>query len=180
MHPKLDHWIVYTLVDPRTGQARYVGATSYMLRARLARHLYDARTRQESCGRLLWLRELLAAGLRPEIAELERADSEKGAHEVEEFFVRYLRAIGADLVNETHGGPGSNGRPVSDDTRRAIGSKTSVALSGRTNRPHSEVTIEKIRAAAQRRPKPPPKTEAHRQKLREAWVRRRARMTEVV
>jgi hypothetical protein len=155
---KLDHWVVYGLFDPRDGQVRYVGVTSYALHHRLSRHLHEVRVRKVCARKADWIGGLVAAGLRPEIAALEVVDSAEGAHECEQFFVCYLRAIGAALLNDGDGGIGSTGRRLSRSARVAIGLKAAARQAGR---------------------KRAPLTEEHRQKLRDAWARRRARATEV-
>jgi hypothetical protein len=64
--------------------------------------------REGSTHKANWLRQLLAAGLKPEVEVLET------------HFIAYFRSIGCRLTNLTDGGDGLLGRKVSAETRRRI------------------------------------------------------------
>jgi hypothetical protein len=61
---------VYGLVDPRTNQVRYVGASIDPWRRR-SEHLSEARSASQS-AKALWLRDLLATGGQPQVLILGR------------------------------------------------------------------------------------------------------------
>lgn len=149
MTKKLDYWIVYVLTDPRDGSARYVGMTSRALHYRLSSHIIGARSGSVCKKKAAWHAELSGLGLRPEITELERFSTAAEAAEGESFFIRYLRAIGADLLNETLGGPGSLGRNFShtEESRAKISAGNSGKPSGMLGKRHSEETRSKMRDA---------------------------------
>lgn len=106
----------YTLSDPRTGNARYVGATSYPLKDRLARHCVPAELGKRN-HRTNWIRGLQKCGLAPIIEPLEESSSAEEMFHNEEFWIASLLAAGADLVNGDKGGKGRFG-PRSDEERR--------------------------------------------------------------
>lgn len=156
---KLDYWIVYVLTDPRDGSARYVGATSAILRRRLDNHCAAARgARPSNEQKALWLLGLLSVGLRPEIAELERSATIEEAYESEQFYISYFRAIGASLLNRASGGHGASGLKHSAETRAKmrdakVGVKPSAETLAKrsaamTGRKHSAETLAKIGAAS--------------------------------
>lgn len=94
---------IYALIDPRTGEPRYVGKTSAPLK-RLAGHLSDARCGGKS-PKAHWLRELLASGLAPEMQVLEEV--EPGDWRAAE--QRWAERLAGALLNSTRpgGGPDS-------------------------------------------------------------------------
>jgi hypothetical protein len=126
MGKKLSYHIVYGLFDPTTGEIRYVGQTGYKLHHRLSRHLYEAKKLNVCDRKCAWINSLVGMGLRPEIYELERIAEGESWEPVEDFFIRYFRAIGADLFNETFGGAGSIGRTLRAETKMKIGAANSV------------------------------------------------------
>lgn len=92
--------LIYALSDPRTGEVRYIGATSRSLEVRLAEHLQN---RRSSAYRVRWINSLLNEGVRPEIAAIavvplaELSDAECR-------WIATYRAAGARLTNTTDGG----------------------------------------------------------------------------
>lgn len=93
---------VYALIDPREGRARYVGQ-SVNPAVRLEAHLAS------SCnqGLALWLSELKAAGLAPELRMLESGPRED-ATSMES---KWIEAFGDDLLNDRRVGGRGGGRP---------------------------------------------------------------------
>jgi hypothetical protein len=97
--------IIYALIDPLTGEIRYVGKTISTPSQRLAVHLYYARKNHRTgCAR--WLKRLSDVGLRPEIYVLQTAHEDW--QEVERFWIAKLRQDGVSLLNHTAGGDGLN------------------------------------------------------------------------
>lgn len=69
--PTLDSVFIYGLIDPRDRKIRYVGKSTNPY-ARKENHLAEARMQTRRGGRrLIWLRELLEAKIKPEVAILE-------------------------------------------------------------------------------------------------------------
>lgn len=100
---------IYALQDPRTHEVRYVGATKRRLNVRLAHHLSKAKSGEDASDRAVWLLELLRAGLKPHIFELEPAEQDNW--ETREQF--WIEVLGPDLLNRTAGGIGAVGMPNS-------------------------------------------------------------------
>jgi hypothetical protein len=75
---------IYGLVDPRTQEVRYVGASVQPWRRR-SEHLWEARS-TSTTPKAVWLRDLLEAGLEPELRIL--AQTTRAAwREVEEAWI---------------------------------------------------------------------------------------------
>jgi hypothetical protein len=85
---------VYTLADPRTGQVRYVGATSDVA-ARFKVHQSGKGGNQ--CPRDAWIAELRTLGLAP-ICAVQEAGPETGYADERKWIAFYL-AAGTDLTN---------------------------------------------------------------------------------
>jgi hypothetical protein len=97
-----DNYNIYGLIDPISGELRYVGITAYSIKSRLAQHT--------SAGRLSpvrrWIRGLQEKGVAPVAVNLDsiRPVRESEAYSLEEFWTRYMKFIGADLLNINHNG----------------------------------------------------------------------------
>jgi len=109
-------FLIYGLVDPRSGQLRYVGLHAGDLTKRLREHLCLARK-----GRKIyvydWIRQVLSAGLNPGIVELEACGSEAEMREAEVWHIAYWRSLGCRLTNLTAGGEGALGYRHYDENR---------------------------------------------------------------
>lgn len=147
MSKKLDHWIVYGLFDPTTGDVRYVGQTSYQLGHRLSRHIYEAQKLRVCDAKREWICGLAVIGKRPEIRALEIAPTLELACEAESIHISHLLAKGAALLNETVGGVGSHGREIRASTRALIGASNAGKPSPMLGRTLSDETKRKIGAA---------------------------------
>src|ERR1019366_3930855 len=150
---------IYTLSDPRTLEVRYVGMTTKTLKERLKGHLRNVR---EKNHRAFWIRSLLAAGVRPEIAELEIVPVGDRAA-AERRWIEFYLAQGADLVNATLGGEGLFGYKHSDEARRKIAA-SKLGKPGPTRGikmgPRTPETREALRVAALRQYEDPAQREA--------------------
>ena len=113
---------IYDLSDPRTNEVRYVGK-SVNPKERLATHVREARNGSIlHCKR--WIDGLLKQGLFPVMGILEVTDKEN-ANEVESYWIRTLRFLGADLTNRTDGGDGQSvGYRWSDEAKAKLSSST--------------------------------------------------------
>lgn len=89
---------IYALVDPDTGEARYVGETYYP-RVRLHLHLANARREKpKHKGPVAWIRGLLAAGKKPRMVILAYMPEE---HREEDLWILRLLYRGHRLTNKT-------------------------------------------------------------------------------
>lgn len=119
-------FIIYGLIDPRTGQLRYVGQSIRGLR-RPVEHWKRRRFREAKDHCHTWVRSVLRDGLTPEIEILQECSSFSELDEAEDFWITYFRFIGCDLTNDPRAGKGTKGlaapnkgRKLSDEHRRKI------------------------------------------------------------
>lgn len=139
-------FLVYGLVDPRTGHLRYVGkSTSGMRRPRA--HCTPANLRKGT-HKANWLRQLVADGTRPEITVLQECSGPEELYDLEQGWISYFRGLGAPLTNATDGGPGILGIKRSSETRARI----SAALMGH---PVGEATRKAVSLAHKGKPVSP-------------------------
>lgn len=115
-------WSVYLLSDPRTSEVRYVGCAT-RLKKRYSEHISS---RRERTYKGLWIKSLLADGLRPVLAVIETGIGD-GWQAREQFWIAHYRSQGGDLTNMTDGGAGAVGVIRSNETRK----KLAVALTGK-------------------------------------------------
>lgn len=122
---------IYFLIDPSTGDVRYVGKTTKKLTYRLMNgHMQDpSRTHKTN-----WIKSLKNKGLLPEIKLVKICESEDRCNYAEKFYIKLLgRADKCEgiLVNATDGGEGTAGRVLSDETKRKISKGNKGKLLGR-------------------------------------------------
>lgn len=148
--------VVYGLIDPRTGQLRYIGKSTHLKR-RLNVH-----NRAHGTGhRANWLRELVTAKLQPDVVVLESFESEEAAYQAEIEWIGMAKSWGAKLTNHATGGEGGftgasvrpevkekirnslRGHKLSAETRAKIGAANSKALAGKPKTPEHAANISK-------------------------------------
>ncbi len=93
---------IYALIDPRMNQVRYIGQT-VNLALRIGAHISEAVNRDIGY-RAKWIKELLDAGLRPEIEPIDLVSIAE-ATEREKFWITEFRRRGCNLTNMVYGGP---------------------------------------------------------------------------
>lgn len=142
---------IYTLSDPLTGVARYVGQT-VRPSVRLREHLRDAKNGcPYRCHR--WIRKLTRLGLTPTFVIVETTTVSQ-ADDSERRWIATLRACGADLTNHTDGGGGMSGYRLSDEARAKL-RVLRLGNKSRTGQLQTDEEKEK-RAASNRGKKRPP------------------------
>lgn len=109
---------IYALKHPKTGVVRYVGKTEQKPEDRLYRHIAAARSGRQSNVNV-WLRTLLAKGLRPKLQILE-VTTEKRGPKAERFWIEYFIIRGYRLKNMTTGGYGLLRYKHNEEARRKI------------------------------------------------------------
>ncbi len=97
----MSDFIIYGLVDPRSGLLRYVGRSSNGL----------ARPRRFHSARCFsWERSLKSLGLKKQVEVLEELedgpDVNKRLNDVERWWIASVKAVGGELLNMTDGGGG--------------------------------------------------------------------------
>lgn len=98
--------LIYVLRDPETKVIRYVGKTVHSLHRRLTQHLYDARTKEKRNHRLNWIKKIVNEGQLPIIEEIDKCKWNE-SQEREQYWIKFYRKNGANLINETDGGEGN-------------------------------------------------------------------------
>lgn len=86
---------IYKLLDPRTNEVRYVGATIH-LHERYMQHLRSANL--ETSKKAHWIRALKAEGLKPEIVVIQETTVAL-MDELELFWIRHYLKKGYRLLN---------------------------------------------------------------------------------
>jgi len=104
---------IYTLVDPRNSEVRYVGITSHLAR-RMREHL--KKSHYTRSHRAHWIRGLLRSDLKPIMRVMLVAEMVDGP-EYERQVIRYMLNDGIRLLNKTIGGDGQ----ILQEYRDAIG-----------------------------------------------------------
>lgn len=113
---------IYALIDPSTGEPRYIGQTRGPVAARFKDHLKDKRPSYK----VNWLKNLKSRGLRPTIRELYKCYDGTTADAAEIFFIANFKERGFKLTNLSLGG--FNGTCIhSEETK----SKMSSAQKGK-------------------------------------------------
>lgn len=100
----MPQWCVYQLVDPRSGETRYIGMTSNEAQRRQRHRRGGEKTH---CGR--WKDALNAAGMEPVFDVIEVQESLEDAVAAEQYTIAIARSLGCDLTNLTDGGEGTLG-----------------------------------------------------------------------
>lgn len=165
---------VYAMSDPRTNEVRYVGITANTLPKRRSLHVYRAKRSDRNDPVCLWIRELIADGLRPNIFLLEETDDPLREH----WWIAYFRSFGSSLTNGNGGGLGNEFIPtevrkkIADTlTGRKLGPhspehKARISASN-TGKTHSEETRAKLREARLKQDNPAKKlTDAQAESIR--------------
>lgn len=136
-------WVIYSLIDPCSGEVRYIGWTTRP-RSRLHVHLSNAR-RGETYYVSRWIARLLSEDKQP-IMQIIATGKGAGYAEAEQQWIARYRAWGCRLTNLTDGGDGAigyrhsakskermssakKGKPVSDASRRNLEKGWTTALS---------------------------------------------------
>lgn len=91
---------LYALLDPRTGELRYIGKTKRSLWGRLCQHRSEALKRGGRSAKLKWLRSL--PHMRPRIELLDMVKGDGCA--AERAMIGIARALGARITNIADGG----------------------------------------------------------------------------
>lgn len=110
-------WVIYALLDPLTGDVRYVGKTRKSVDARLRDHLFTARGAGHA-HRDNWIRKLLPDGLEPKTKILEAGEG-RGWQDRERYWISFYRKNGR-LTNQTEGGEGIRGYAHTPETLERI------------------------------------------------------------
>lgn len=102
-------FIVYGLVDPRDGQLRYVGRSSYGMRRPLQHGQAWYLAKHPDWHVTRWVSQLQALGLSYDVRVLENHERAEDLVEAERRCIAHFRSLGCRLTNLTDGGEGTVG-----------------------------------------------------------------------
>lgn len=136
-------FLVYGLVDPRTNELRYIGASTQGLK-RPARHMTTYMLRIQKTKTRSWIVSLKNLQLVPVITILRYCRTAKNTFRAERELIKHHRNLGANLTNHTDGGEGTWGRTHSQQTRDKISAANAKAHRGKR---HSRKHVLKQAAA---------------------------------
>lgn len=148
--------IVYALVDPRTGETRYVGLSHCGLKR--PRHHRMPSSIKRTSHKNNWIKLLHAAGLTYEIAVLHQQPMPDGLSEAEVFWIAEMRSRGHRLTNVSVGGQdGRLGTPTSKETRKKLsiahlGKPKSESHKASMRKPKSKSAVANMRIAKYQTP----------------------------
>lgn len=94
---------------------RYVGKTVQKLELRLKEHIRVAKSGKVKNHRTNWINSVLKSGSAVIIKEIDHCPWKKSS-ELEQYYIKYYKELGYDLVNETFGGEGNLGYKKSLET----------------------------------------------------------------
>lgn len=119
MEQKLKH-LVYGLVDPRSGELKYVGKSSIGMR-RPRKHQLPTGRKQACAYNGNWLRSMYADGETvPSILVLKECTSEEEAYSEEKSIIKLFRESEFSLTNMSDGGEGMSGFVMPESARAKI------------------------------------------------------------
>jgi hypothetical protein len=111
--------IIYCLMDPDSGEIRYVGKTSVGLK-RIDQHLKSARKSNPKTRVQRWISRVVSEGKIPRVAILDYAESDDELCRLEIMWITNCRDCGCNLTNMSDGGDGNRGFKHSEETKRKL------------------------------------------------------------
>lgn len=112
--------VIYGLADPRDildglttlSAVRYIGKTVDAAR-RYIKHLCPSQLEdaERNTYKSRWIRSLLRAGYKPFLYVFSEVSPDEDANDVERYWIRLARKVGARLTNGTDGGDGGSTHP---------------------------------------------------------------------
>jgi hypothetical protein len=96
---RTEYVVIYALVDPRSGEIRYIGKTEKRIARRLAEHIEHP----VNAGTRSWIANLGSLGMAPRIEPITCC-GERWWEGKEAFWIRWVRIHGGDLLNRDPGG----------------------------------------------------------------------------
>lgn len=100
--------LIYALLDPRTGAARYIGKSSSGLRPQS--HALVSNLKRDKSHKATWIRALQRDGLSYGVLVLETVIHREQLDEAECRWIAAARVVGWPVTNHTDGGDGAGPR----------------------------------------------------------------------
>ena len=96
---RVDYVVIYALVDPRSGEIRYIGKTEKRIARRLAEHAEFP----VNAGMREWIASIVEVGMMPRIEPITCCGAQWWEGK-EAFWIRWARIHGGNLLNRDPGG----------------------------------------------------------------------------
>jgi hypothetical protein len=112
--------LIYALIDPQTGEPRYVGKSQRGLQRPREHGFLAVLARDRNFHKVNWLKRLRRLGLQYGTVVLWASPSPSGLADAERFWIANLRSRGFRLLNLTDGGDGGLRRPRSQVSRQRM------------------------------------------------------------
>jgi hypothetical protein len=123
---------IYCLSDPRTNEIRYIGLTKKNLETRLIEHISSSKSvKKSNTYKKKWIQSLLKDNIKPIILLIEGSLTSTEVKDKEIYYIAKYK-LEYKLTNLTEGGDGTLGYKLSKESKKKIGDKNKIALTGRT------------------------------------------------
>jgi hypothetical protein len=93
---------IYGLICPKTNTIRYIGKADDVKR-RFRQHIYQSK--YSDSNKNLWIKNLIKEGYKPEIEMIDEVPITDWGY-WEDFWIKYYKFLGSQLINEMDGGHG--------------------------------------------------------------------------
>jgi hypothetical protein len=93
---------IYALICPKTNHVKYIGKADNVNR-RLRQHIYQSK--YSDSNKNTWIKNLLKENYKPEIEIIDEVLFEDWGY-WEDFWIKYFKFLGFNLINEMNGGHG--------------------------------------------------------------------------
>jgi len=138
---------IYGLIEPITGQIKYIGKTKQLLQKRLSAHISECN--KSNTKKNTWLKSLKKNGLKPKIEELDLV-LESEWEFWEQYWISQFKTWGFELKNTDEGGKGQSSEFMKKNNpmfKKKNRKKVSQSLKGNQfakGFKHSEETRKKV------------------------------------
>lgn len=135
---------IYALINPKTGEVRYIGKTIQTLERRLTNHISDGRKKRYKNYTVNWINSLINQNLLPEIILIDEINFEENWEWLEQYWISQFKTWGFNLTNLTEGGDGNKNQKFSKESqiKKANTIKEGI-LSGRISYKERGIKISK-------------------------------------
>ena len=161
---------IYGLIEPITGQIKYIGKTKQLLQKRLSAHL--AECNKSNTKKNTWLKSIKKKGLKPKIEELDLV-LESEWEFWEQYWISQFKAWGFELKNTDGGGKGQSSEFMRKNNpmfKKKNRKKVSQSLKGNQFAKgfiHSEETRRKVSSGVKEYYKSNARAKEHNEKIKQ-------------
>ena len=169
-------YFVYSLIDPRNKEIRYIGKTVVSLSTRLSQHIYAAKNNKWKSHVNNWIVSVLNSGNNPVVNVLSVVSDKYVLAKEEIRLIAYYLKRGARLTNLTNGGDGAPGRKLSDSSKEKLRKANTGKIgywTGKKRDPETGKKISQANIGKKAWNKGIPLSEDCKKKLRKAMIGRK-------